>query len=56
MLDKWDYCCNQNLPYQKRFASTKTLKQDQLANILRSYFRVEPLTFAEWKRTRMVTC
>ena len=29
MLDKWDYCCNQNLSYQKRFASTKTLKQDQ---------------------------
>ena len=29
MLDKWDYCCNQNLSYQKSFASTKTLKQDQ---------------------------
>ena len=26
MLDKWDYCCNQNLSYQKSFASTKTLK------------------------------
>ena len=29
MLDKWVYCCNQNLSYQKSFASTKTLKQDQ---------------------------
>ena len=23
-LDKWDYSCNQNLSYQKSFASTKT--------------------------------
>ena len=29
MLDKWDYCCNQNISYQERFTSTKTLKQDQ---------------------------
>ena len=29
MLDKWDYSCNQNLFYQKPFASTKTLEQDQ---------------------------
>ena len=29
MLDKGDYCCNRNLSYQKGFASTKTLKQDQ---------------------------
>ena len=29
MLDNWDYCGNQNLSYQKNFASTKTLKQDQ---------------------------
>ena len=29
MLDKVDYCCNQNLFYQKGFASTKTLKQNQ---------------------------
>ena len=28
-LDKWNYCCNQNLSDQKNFASTKTLKQDQ---------------------------
>ena len=25
MLDKWDCCCYQNLCYQKRFASTKTV-------------------------------
>ena len=31
MLDKWDYSCNQNLPYEKSFASTKNfaLKQDR---------------------------
>ena len=29
MLDKWDYYCNQNFSYQKSFASTKILKQDQ---------------------------
>ena len=29
MLDKWDYCWNENLSYQKSFASTKTFKQDQ---------------------------
>ena len=29
MLDKWIYCCNQNLSYQKSFASAKTLKEDQ---------------------------
>ena len=29
MLDKWDYCWNQNLSYQKRFASTQTLKQNE---------------------------
>ena len=29
MLDKWDYSCKQDLSYQKRFASTKTLKQDE---------------------------
>ena len=29
MLDKWDYFFNQNLSYQKSFASTKILKQDQ---------------------------
>ena len=23
MLNKWDYSCNQNLPYQKGLASTK---------------------------------
>ena len=23
MLDKWDYNCNQNLSYEKRFASIK---------------------------------
>ena len=68
-MDKWHYCCNQNLSYQKRFALNKTLKQDRhlllnfymmgrsfnmytiLACILRSYFRVERLTFSEWRAT-----
>ena len=29
MLDKWDNRCNQNLSYQKGFASAKTLRQGQ---------------------------
>ena len=31
MLDIWDYSCNQNLSYQKSFASTKFLSKIKTA-------------------------
>ena len=72
MLNKWDYICSQNLSYQKSFASTKTLNQDQGAykplhnglsilhdKIISMYTEIlfySRLTFGKWRTTLIVIC